>query len=895
MQNLNLASSTDVTQRPAYGTQGRPITLWANYFELLPNPNQPFNRYAISVLPVGSGEVPTGKKLARIVQLVLQQLPPTIPIATDTKSTLITPKTLGFTNKEFQITYYPETEKSPNDKSPKFRAKLEHTGTLTFETLLNYLSSSELTVEKPAVKDEIIQAMNIVLGHGMRQNSDIITRSSRSGRNKYFPNGGNLMDHWLLSSGLQAFRGFFMSVRAATGRILLNVQVQHLAAYEVIRLDTFIDKLQGGKMSPDKAERMIVGLWVHVAHLNNRLKRIAGFASPRDGRGKPHPPVVPRLASNATDTKFYKDSVKPPRNVSVAEHFKQTWKPLQRPQMPVINVGTKVDPVYLPAEVCMIKKGQSYDSKLSPEATTQMIKNAVRPAPENARTIAGNGIHIIEQNSEQMLNSFGVQFNKSLVTVPARMLDGFNLEYSGKIERPRDASWNMRDVKFSKGATLPSWSVLWIALQNSSSPFSSLQDVDVCVDKFHKMLLKCGIRAPAPQAGRTLQIRNADDPGPEVDTAFRAVKVPLLLVILPNNKAPIYNAVKQAGDIKYGIHTINVVGEGRKFAKGLQDENAQYFANVALKLNLKFGGQNQLLRNADLGFVSEGKTMLVGMDVTHPSPGSSKQAPSVSSITASVDAKLGQWPADVRIQTKRQEMIEFLKEMFKSRLLLWQKHNKQQLPEEILVYRDGVGETMYDLVRNIELPQIREACKEIYPATATKANKPYVTIIICGKRHHTRFYPTSEQDADPRTGGTKNGTVVDRGVTESRIWDFYMQAHTALQGTPKSAHYVVVHDEIFRRRAAAKKTKGEKRSASQRAADDLESLTHALCYMFGRATKAVSLVPPAYYADLVCNRARLWLSKVFDERTVTSSDGGSGVRDEDVQVHANLKDSMFYI
>lgn len=237
-------------------------------------------------------------------------------------------------------------------------------------------------------------------------------------------------------------------------------------------------------------------------------------------------------------------------------------------------------------------------------------------------------------------------------------------------------------------------------------------------------------------------------------------------------------------------------------------------------------------------------------------------------------------------------MIEGLKEMFKSRLHLWQLHNQQRLPEEILIYRDGVGETMYDLVRTEELPLIRQACQEVYPATATKANKPYITIVICGKRHHTRFYPTTEAEADSR-GNCKPGTVVDRGITETRIWDFYLQAHSALQGTAKPCHYIVVHDEIFRRRAAAATTK-DGRTVGQRAQDDLEGLTHAMCYMFGRATKAVSLCPPAYYADLVCDRARRWLSRVFDERTVVSSEGGEA-KPEDVQIHANLKNTMFYI
>jgi hypothetical protein len=47
-------------------------------------------------------------------------------------------------------------------------------------------------------------------------------------------------------------------------------------------------------------------------------------------------------------------------------------------------------------------------------------------------------------------------------------------------------------------------------------------------------------------------------------------------------------------------------------------------------------------------------------------------------------------------------------------------------------------------------------------------------------------------------------------------------------------------------------------------ADRLQDLTHKMCYLFGQATKAVSVCPPAYYADLVCTRARCYMSDLFD-------------------------------
>jgi eukaryotic translation initiation factor 2C len=131
-----------------------------------------------------------------------------------------------------------------------------------------------------------------------------------------------------------------------------------------------------------------------------------------------------------------------------------------------------------------------------------------------------------------------------------------------------------------------------------------------------------------------------------------------MLVVLPRNDKEIYNRVKFMGDIRTGIHTICIVGS--KFAKESRDDNAQYLANVALKFSLKLGGATQTLKEVRLGIISEGKTMVVDLDVTQPSPGSSGKAPSVAGIVASIDKHLAQWPADIRVQAGRKEMVSDL-------------------------------------------------------------------------------------------------------------------------------------------------------------------------------------------------------------------------------------------
>lgn len=75
-----------------------------------------------------------------------------------------------------------------------------------------------------------------------------------------------------------------------------------------------------------------------------------------------------------------------------------------------------------------------------------------------------------------------------------------------------------------------------------------------------------------------------------------------------------------------------------------------------------------------------------------------------------------------------------------------------------------------------ELPLIRKAFDRVYGT----GKKPTLTITICGKRHHARFYPMKNEEAS-KNGNTKPGTIVDKGVTDVFRFDYYLQAHAGLQ------------------------------------------------------------------------------------------------------------------
>ena len=76
----------------------------------------------------------------------------------------------------------------------------------------------------------------------------------------------------------------------------------------------------------------------------------------------------------------------------------------------------------------------------------------------------------------------------------------------------------------------------------------------------------------------------------------------------------------------------------------------------------------------------------------------------------------------------------------------------------------------YDLVLKNELPRILDAFKLFKQGSY----RPDLTIVICGKRHHARNYPTGQDHATPN-GNTPPGTVIDKGITDVYGNDFYLQ------------------------------------------------------------------------------------------------------------------------
>jgi len=200
-----------------------------------------------------------------------------------------------------------------------------------------------------------------------------------------------------------------------------------------------------------------------------------------------------------------------------------------------------------------------------------------------------------------------------------------------------------------------------------------------------------------------------------------------------------------------------------------------------------------------------------------------------------------------------------------------------KIPARILYFRDGVSEGQYQEVLETELHDIKVACTMLQPTY-----QPKVTITICSKRHHFRFFPADKAGAD-RNGNPVPGTIVERDITHPTNYDFYLNSHNAIQGTARPVHYSVIHDE------------------NKIPVDAFQALIYNTCYTYIRATNAVSLIPATYYAHLASSRARAHESMSEDGTATVTTTSDDKKKEEPTDVpdlkdlHVELKTRMWFI
>ncbi|ONM56917.1 Protein argonaute 1 [Zea mays] len=813
--------------RPGLGAVGTPCGVRANHF-FVGLVDKGLHQYDVTISPDTTPKGMYREIMSKLVSENRQtELGGRLP-AYDGRKLLFSAGELPFETMEFVVTLSGRTERM-------YKVVIKHTTGISLQQLFMLLAGYPSDIPAQA-----LQVLDIVL-------RDIILNERNSmeyvavGRSFFSPRGPRD-----IGMGVEGWTGFYQSIRPTQNGLSVIIDISSTAFIRPLPLIDYVMLILG------KDRRTFTSITpMDLVLLNKALK---GLRIEVTHRGAARPKYRIASLKNSPSLQFFQSSAGVEK--SVADYFRETYQlEMDYDFLPCLQVGNDQRPNYLPMEVCRIVAGQKNRKKLDAKQVSNLANLTCQSPDTREKKIR----QFVERNAYSRAEraiEFGMEVDYCPTSVQARVLPAPTLKYR-ETEReclcyPTDGLWNMKNKLVVDGARVGNW-----ACVNFCRGLN-----DSVVDKFCSDLVTWCRTSGVRMDGLTLPIYRAQPEQVEDElTRFyqnmlvRGQKIDLLLAILPEKNGSLYGNFKRICDTQIGVMSQCCLD------KNIRNAKLPYFANVAIKINAKFGGRNLEFANPEesLPFFSTEPTIMFGADVTHPAA-LDDTSPSIASVVASQDwPKVANYNGIIRAQGHRQELIDGLENIVKELLLAFVERSKQR-PKQLIFYRDGVSESQFKQVLEQEIHEIEKAWTALYN------EKPKITFVVVQKRHHTRLFPSNSQYED-KSGNIRAGTVVDNNICHPTEFDFFLCSHAGAKGTSRPAHYHVLRDD------------------NKFTADALQSLTYNLCYMYSCCTRSVSIAPPAYYAHKLASRARFYANQ--------ASNAAAGPQPLP-EVKDELKRRMFY-
>lgn len=674
-----------------------------------------------------------------------------------------------------------------------------------------------------------------------------------------------------LGQGCEAWTTYYQAFKPQENAMTLTFDVMYTAMYAPISLFDFASELlEGGGLTTESVILQRPLSEVNVQHLDQELRGLRVYKTYEASAIKKDYTISKVTKLPATQVEFNRNS-----RQNVADYFDSIGEHLKYPYLPVVAVGGKEGQQMIPLEKLKLKEGQRRKRELTPDMKDKLSKIGARNPTSRLKEIA-KGLEKITTQTQKYLEAFGVKVNLERMRIPARILEPPQIQLGNRTtidvteNEDFEYGYTMRDMKlYSTELRLERWGVLVLANINKRG-----------VGKF----VYC-VRETANQLGLHIAEPRIHFGYRQTLTADmmalfgRIMDCQLLMVIKEDDRASDYIQIKNISDTYLGIPSQCVV------AKHAQDPKELYLRNLLLKINAKVGNINMRIPGSHFRKIGD-NFMLIGVTINHAAPLFKLHTPeSVAAMVGTIDKRAGKYTTSFRLQDpKVPEIVEFpdmVEELLVKFYATW-----NFLPENIVVFRNGVADGFFAKVLELELVPLRKKFKEI----GDKFNNNYdpkVTFIVMQRGHHTRFVSLDE-DLRDLSHNVPPGTVVDRVVAHPQLYDFFIVSHNGIQGVSRPMRYTLLHDDL------------------NHSPDDIQNFVYSLCYTFQRANKPVSIVPPVYYADLLAVRMRACLTarnslrlldslKPDSTRAPIRIDLPNAATEKVPQIHDGLYTEFFYI
>ncbi|KAG7489427.1 piwi 2 [Solea senegalensis] len=642
----------------------------------------------------------------------------------------------------------------------------------------------QLTKILPPHSDLCIPFYNVVLRRIMR-----IIGLKLVGRNHYDPESAVIVK----SQGLQVWPGYSTAIKRTDGGLYLCVDVSH----KVLRNDTVLNVMntlyqQSREKFQDECTKELIGSII-ITRYNNRTYRIDGI----EWNKSPKDTFVLMDGTKTTFVEYYS------KNYGIT--IKEMDQPLlmHRPKERSKPGGKQL----ITGEVLLVPE-LSFMTGI-PEKTKKDFRS-LKELTMHINVSSHQHTHSIKQllkniisNPESLkeLSRWGLEISSEIPLIKGRTLplETICLQ-SSSFATGSDLSWSREIVRDFSISSIPLniWAVFY--------PRRCADQAKQLFETFKKVAGPIGLRLEQP-----MFVELRDD---RTESYVRSIhcqltsepNMQLVVCIMVGNRDDLYSAIKKLCCVKSPIpsQAINI----RTISNPMKLKSIAQ--KILLQMNSKLGGELWTV-NIPLKHL-----MVVGVDVHHDT---SKKHQSVMGFVASVNSSLTRWYSRVTFQTPTEELISGFRVCLLAALQKYHEVN-HNLPEKIVVYRDGVSDGQLKVVEQHEIPQLIK-CFEIFPGY-----EPKLVFIVVQKRISTTLYSWCANNFET----PPPGTILDHTITHKDWVDFYLMAHHIRQGCGFPTHYILLYN------------------TANLTPDHLQRLTFKMCHLYWNWPGTIRVPAPCKYA-----------------------------------------------
>ncbi|KAF0991535.1 hypothetical protein HZS_5224, partial [Henneguya salminicola] len=749
-----------------YGTFGEPIPLSSNYFRVKALPNRTIHQYVVTYQPdIESRRLRAGLLLSQ-KELIkdIYAFDGTIlflPFKIDNTSFEI--KTSQGTDVSISITY-------TNSVSP---------GSPTSVTIFNLI---------------VRRVMKML---DMKQIK----------RHHFDPREAKIVENF----GLEVWPGVSGSLVFYNNLPLYCVDVSH----HVMRRESVYEFMtqamsSGSRVTKEEIERQIVGQVV-MTRYNNRTYRIDSI----NFNLTPSSEFTLKDGTKITFAEYYKkhynldiEDLKQPLLASIMKERRVKHETKQAAQQGEVRTPTE-NIVYLIPELSFLT-GIS-DELRSNFSTMRELSRFTRIAPTGRCNGVYGFLKRVNQNpsASTYLNSWGVDFNRQLITLPGRKFPPekvyFNDEANPATPTDDNLDWSQsfRNAHLLNAGKIKSW--VW---------FSSQRDQQSAQDFCKILLQSCnqlGFSVPQPDM-ITVRGSSASD-FVRGFSEIRKKDYDMALFLIPPNRKEIYDAIKVTCCVEIPIPSQVVLTKTVTRPKGVMSVATK----ISVQICAKLGGEPWCVA------IPSKQKMIVGIDVCHDT---GSKANSWLGFVASLNNSFTRYYSKATRQPSRTEIADSLYANMKNALEQYYKFNKC-MPDAVIIYRDGVGDGQLEVVRLHELPSVQTCLEETCSKYGTV---PTLAYLIVRKRINTRLFTVGSTSAS----NPLPGSLVDRIITRDDCPNFYLVSQCVREGTVNPTHYLVIYNN------------------SKLTTTHLQRLSYKTCYLYFNWMGTVRVPAPCQYAHKLC-------------------------------------------